>query len=215
MEVTFTNSLNYRLFGRIELPKAGEPPFPVVIFAHGFDSSKDSPRGLVIAASVREKGLATFLFDFTGHGDSEGTKEESTLNQQLDDLKSAVDFVATVSNLDKNLIGLTGASSGALVAANLALVDKRIKVLVLRAPRTDDLIKVAAKITVPTKIIQGELDPLLAQTAQFFQALQCEKELNIVPGGDHLFSQPKQLQQVASLTADWFAAHLKRVKKAA
>lgn len=215
MEVTFTNSLNYRLTGRLELPKKGEPPFPVVIFAHGFDSSKDSPRGLVIAERVREKGLATFLFDFTGHGDSEGTKAESTLSQQLDDLKAAVNFITTVSNIDKNLIGLTGASSGALVAANLALVDKRIKALLLRAPRTDDLIKEASKFRLPTKIIQGELDPLLFQTTQFFQAIQCEKELNIVPGADHLFSQPKQLQQVANLTADWFAVHLKRARKVA
>lgn len=216
MDVTFTNSLNYHLAGKIELPKIGQPPFPVVIFAHGFDSSKDSPRGKVIAALARDKGLATFLFDFTGHADSEGSKEESTLNQQIDDLKCALNFAQTVSNLDKNLIGVTGASSGGLVAGSLALMDKRIKALVLRAPRTDGLIKEAARISVPTRIIQGELDPLLLETTRFFQALQCEKDLIVIPGGDHLFSQPQQLKQVANLTVDWFTSHLlKKERKAA
>lgn len=203
------------LAGRIELPPTGQSPYPCVVFAHGFDSSKDSPRGTYIAQRLREKGLATFLFDFTGHGDSEGTKEESTLKQQLDDLEKALDFTETVADLNKSLVGLTGASSGALVAATVAIYDNRVKALVLRAPRTNGLVREAAKLKVPTRIIQGELDPLLLETTRFFQALQCEKDLIIIPRGDHLFSQPEQLEQVANLTADWFVGWLSRKERKA
>jgi putative phosphoribosyl transferase len=208
MEVRFENEPGSALAGRFEAPAAGTEPFPVVVFAHGFGSGKDSPRGTAVASRVRDLGLASFLFDFTGHGGSDGSKAESTIDRQVKDLKAAVGFVQTIEAVDPKRIGVTGASSGGLVALTEALEDARVKALVVRGPRTDELYRQAGRFNQPLLIVQGELDPLLSQTEAFYERLRCEKELRVIPGADHLFSQPEQLQAVSDLTAAWFSDKL-------
>jgi dipeptidyl aminopeptidase/acylaminoacyl peptidase len=41
------------------------------------------------------------------------------------------------------------------------------------------------------------------------EMLAGETRLEIVPGATHLFEEPEALEQVARLTRDWFARHLK------
>lgn len=207
-DVYFINQVGSRLAGRLELPGGGQGPFPVVLFAHGFDSGKDSPRGLPVAKRLREAGIATLLFDFTGHGDSEGTRADSTPGRQVDDLTAAMDFVDGAPALDSKRLGICGASSGGLVALAVALSDGRPKTLVLRGPRTDNLMVEATRFTVPILIIQGGLDPLLPDSLVFYKALNCEKDLKVVAGADHLFSEPDHLRQVIDWTTSWFVERL-------
>jgi pimeloyl-ACP methyl ester carboxylesterase len=77
-EVTFTNNRGVRLVAHIIGLEKGEIR-PVVIFAHGLNSSKDSPRNLYIAEGLIEKGFCCFLFDFTGHGESGGGISDVTV----------------------------------------------------------------------------------------------------------------------------------------
>jgi putative phosphoribosyl transferase len=41
-----------------------------------------------------------------------------------------------------------------------------------------------------------------------FEALRCEKRLEIVPDATHLFEEPGALEEVARLAAAWFLRHL-------
>lgn len=204
MDVFFKNDKKLVLAGRIEFPEKKAESYPIVVFAHGFDSGKDSPRGVVVADHLRKRGIATLLFDFTGHGESQGVKTDSTIDQQVDDLISAIDCAAGNPRIDAGRIGVCGASSGGLVALQEALMDQRVKVLGLRGPRTDGLAQKAPEFRVPVLIVQGELDPLLPQSEAFVQALDCPKELAIIAGADHLFSRSDQLEQVVNVTANWF-----------
>jgi putative phosphoribosyl transferase len=45
------------------------------------------------------------------------------------------------------------------------------------------------------------------------QELGGETTLAIVPGAGHLFEEPGALEQVASLTGDWFVEHLRPVPR--
>lgn len=199
----------------MELPEVGAPPFPAVVFAHGFDSGKDSPRGRAVADHLRSMGLATFLIDFTGHGDSQGVKSDATIERQVDDLRSAIDYIVNADDIDPDAIGVNGASSGGLVALMEAPADGRIKALVLRGPRTDGMIGYGPMYNIPILIIQGEFDPLLAGSTLFYESLRGDKRLEIIAGADHLFSAPDQMDQVIDVTSWWFKTRLKRGRQCA
>ncbi len=158
-----------------------------------------------LAERLRGLGIATLLFDFTGHGDSQGSKMDSTIAQQVDDLRAAIDYAQSDKKVDAGKIGVTGSSSGGLVTLTEALSDKRIRSLGLRGPRTDNLTDKADQFDLPILIVQGERDPLLPQTQVFYQVLTCSKKLEIIADADHLFSQPDQLEQAVGLTSAWFA----------
>ena len=207
MKYFFENDKGNRLSSRLFTP-AGNGPFACVIFSHGFDSSKDSPRSVPLAKQLADKGICSFLLDFTGHGESEGLKLDSTIEQQTHDLQCALDFAQDLEEVDEKRLALHGSSSGALVALNLCLTDKRVATAVLRAPRTNSYFPAvkeqAEKLTIPLLFIQGELDPLLEQTREFVNLLKRESRLTIVPGADHLFTEAAHLEHVLMLTVDWF-----------
>jgi len=210
-DVRFKNQAGQVLFGRLFFPQGDSAGlFPVVVFAHGFDSGKDSPRGMAVANRLLELGIATFLFDFTGHGESEGSKAESTIDRQVQDLRAAVDVVSGVLGVDASRIGVNGASSGGLVALTEAKDDARVKAISLRGPRTDGMRAYADRFTMPVFIAQGEYDPLLDETRGFFAALAGPKVLEVIGGADHLFSDPTHLDEVKELTGRWFAGVFKQ-----
>ena len=64
-----------------------------MIFAHGLNSGKDSPRNLFIAEGLVEKGFCCFLPDFTGHGESEGKNTDVTVEQFVMDLDASLDYI--------------------------------------------------------------------------------------------------------------------------
>ncbi len=217
MKYFFKNSNGLKLAARLISPKTNGP-FATVVFSHGFDSGKDSPRSVPLAQALAGYGIASFLIDFTGHGESEGSKEESTVEQQTDDLKSALDFCQSLAQIDSEKLALHGSSSGCLVILNLCLTDKRVKTAVLRAPRTNGYFPVvrqnASKLTIPMYFIQGEYDPLLPDTNDFFDLFQTEAELVVIPNANHLFTNPDHLDEVIDLSVNWFVSKLKMQKAA-
>lgn len=202
-KVRFLSKQGIHLAGLLHLPEEA-PPYGAVVFAHGYDSGKDSPRNIPIAIELNACGLAAFLIDFTGHGESEGEREQSTIEQQTSDLAAAINFLSFQPEIDRHLIGINGSSSGALAAVRVAAGDERVMSLVLRSPRTDDLGYLAKSIIVPTLIVQGSLDPLLSQTRLFYDQLIGESRLQIIEGGTHLFEDEDQFLTVTQATADWF-----------
>lgn len=208
LRVSFKNSLGFELSGVLLVPPSGGPP-PVVVFAHGWGSGKDSPRNTAVADALRAEGFAAFLFDFTGHGQSEGTLKESTRAQQVDDLGTAFDLVETLGEVDRNRLGVVGASSGAAVALLRAAEDTRIRALVLRSANPEGAEAAAPRVRAPVLLVVGEHDvPLRALNEELLGRLGGPRQLAVVPGGDHLFEDPAALRQASALTVGWFRKHL-------
>lgn len=205
MDIRFHNQIGRELAGRLERPLGVAGTVPAIVFAHGFDSGKDSPRGITVAKEIRAAGMATFLIDLTGHGDSGGTKDESTIERQSADLQAAIDFLELTDDIDISRIGLCGASSGGLAALTAALCDDRVAAVALRGPRTDGMIDLAGSLTMPIFIVQGSHDPLLGEAQAFWRALPGPKAFDVISGADHLFSGPGQIEEAAALTARWLA----------
>jgi dipeptidyl aminopeptidase/acylaminoacyl peptidase len=179
-----------------------------VVFAHGLHSGKDSPRNIHIARGLNDKGLATFLLDFTGHGESEGTMTDVSVEQLASDLKSAVTFLASTEGVDSRQIGICGSSFGGTTALVAAASDERIRVLVLRSAPVEGYYSFADKVTVPTLIVQGEADPIVRESMELIKHLHGEKKIELIKGAGHLYERPEQLEQAKSAIVKWFAHKL-------
>ncbi|MEX2206481.1 MAG: alpha/beta fold hydrolase [Myxococcota bacterium] len=199
--VTLKNRHGLSLAALLIVPEAKEKP-PVVAFAHGWGSSKSSPRNRGIADALVDAGIAAFLFDFTGHGDSEGDANATGLREQSDDLTDALDFLAGREEL--GAIGVAGSSSGGAVALAVAARDPRVRALVLRAPSADSKPDDAAHVRAPALLVQGEDDGLLERNRELAGRLAGEHRLCTVAGAGHLFEEPGTFGEAKSETVHWF-----------
>lgn len=211
MKVGFKNNLGYKLVA--DLNSAGANT-PVVIFSHGIGSGRLSPRSVPVAQALFQEKISSFLLDFTGHGESEGSQEESTTDQQSLDLKYALDFLTQEGY---NKFGLSGASYGGASALMRAAEEPRVRAIVLRYSTMRACFsfrrpcyELVEKITAPTLLIVGELDhPILEENKQFLELLKVSKELHIIPGAVHAFEEPEQIEEAAQVSLKWFIKWLK------
>ena len=126
-KITFQNSKGIKLVGVLHLPD--EKINSAVIISHGFAANKDRTRLIKLAETLSKNGFAVLRFDFGGCGESED--REITLKNQVDDLKSAINYMR--KNGYSN-IGLLGESLGGLTS--ILAYDNKIIALVLWAPVT-------------------------------------------------------------------------------
>lgn len=132
--IIFKNKRDKQLLGILHLLKE-EGKFPLVIFCHGFGASKSRYRIVRLCRALAKNNIACFRFDFEGCGDSEGDLKDATLGNEVEDLKSAIDFVLKQKNIDKTKISFVAESFGVLVVL-LHLVKTKFsaKTLVFWAP---------------------------------------------------------------------------------
>jgi len=196
-----------RLNGILALPV---PSRAVVVFAHGSGSSRLSPRNTYVATALNQAGLATLLFDLL-------TEEEAVDRANVFDipllahrLEMAGDWAASDERTRHLPVGYFGASTGAaaaLVAASAARGN--VFAVVSRGGRPDLAMGALDRVRAPTLLIAGSLDSqVLALNEAAYEALVCEKAVEVVPGATHLFEEPGTLDHVIALTRDWFANHL-------
>lgn len=202
--VHFKTSRGLKLSGALLAPD--ETLHDVVVFAHGTGSDKSSPRNRGIAEQLLDAGIASFLFDFTGHGESDGLPEQSTQDQQFDDLTSALDFITSQPFFQTRFVGINGSSTGGTVAIRAAAEDERIVAMVLRVPRSYEILDFAPMVKAPTLVVQGSGDNIvLPEAKEIYEALTCPKDLHIVEGAGHLFGEtPGFFQEMTDVTCAWF-----------
>ena len=70
--------------------------------------------------------------------------------------------------------------------------------------------KAAASIRIPTLIVQGEKDELVPphQSSRLMGVLQGRRQLEILPGADHMFSKGEDFKKMTGLLTDWMVKHL-------
>ncbi|MCX6344002.1 MAG: alpha/beta fold hydrolase [Armatimonadetes bacterium] len=210
-DIRFKTSRGLKLAGLLLAPNAGI--HDIVVFAHGTASNKFSPRNRGIAEGLLKLGIASFLFDFTGHGESDGLFHQSTKDQQFDDLISAIDYLDIQTFVKTRFVGVNGSSTGGAVAIRAAAEDARIQVMALRVPRNYDVIPFANLVKAPTLVIQGSEDQIvLPEAKEIYEALGGPKELLIIEGAGHLFDEkPEYLKKMTDASCAWFENWLKNI----
>ena len=121
-------STGLRLSGTVRVPAGLRPDERRAAFLvlHGFGSNKDSPMVRTVTRLFTGLGYVALRFDMRGCGQSEGERGRVLCLEQVDDTKSAFDFLAASGHVDPGRIAVFGHSFGAAVAVFAAGTDSRI-----------------------------------------------------------------------------------------
>ena len=138
-EVTFQNAkANVSLAGTLTLPKK-EGNFPVVILISGSGPQNRDEEllghkpFLVISDYLTKNGIAVLRYDDRGVAKSTGNFKAATSADFATDVESAIAYLKTRKEINKNKIGLVGHSEGGLIAPMVASKSKDVAFIVLLA----------------------------------------------------------------------------------
>ncbi len=168
-DVSFPNPIGLALRGWYipPPPSADGLRAPAVAYGHGNGSDRRSWLG--VAPEVHEAGFAQLLFDFAGRGESEGEIITLGARESLD-LRAALDWLASRSEVDAKKLALIGRSMGGAAAILEAADDPRVKALVLDSPFAD-LVTVVdetlASYRIPPVLLRPALLKLSGWRAQY------------------------------------------------
>lgn len=134
--VTFRDGRN-SLVGSWGKPKTPESNFPLVILmtGDGINGSKGQTWQQIIPM-LHDNGIGTFIFDFSGLGNSPGEYKELTLSLGCENFRGAMDYIKNNGDYDKDRIGIIGASYGGNIALLEAYNYPVIKAIGLKSPST-------------------------------------------------------------------------------
>ena len=198
------------LEGDLDRPPAS---IGIVLFAHGSGSSRHSPRNRQVADHLQRAGLGTLLMDLLTPDEEELDRHSRELRFDIGllarRLVGTVDWSTARFGADLHL-GLFGASTGA-AAALVAVAERpeRIAAVVSRGGRPDLAVAALGRVTAPTLLIVGSLDPQVLELNRAARGrLGSEASLEVVPRASHLFEEPGALERVAELAVGWFTRWL-------
>jgi len=122
-----------KLSAVLRAPK-NKKSYPLVIIMHGFNANKEMYLLTDLSAQLNKRGIATLLFDFNGHGQSEGSFLDMTILNELEDALRVYMYAEKLPKVKS--ISMAGHSMGAVVTAMLAgeLGKDKIKTIVLMSP---------------------------------------------------------------------------------
>lgn len=197
-----------RLPGILTIPRGARG---IVVFAHGSGSSRLSPRNQHVAQVLQEVGLATLLFDLLDEIEAEDRRNVFEISLLADRLVESIEWVIANQETHDLRVGLFGASTGAAAALVAATrLGSRIAAIVARGGRPDMAETYLPLVACPTLLVVGGKDEAVIQMNQrAFDMIRCTKQLRIVDGATHLFTEPGALEQVAKLASEWFCKYLK------
>ena len=138
-EVTFLNAkADACLAGTLTLPaKEGNYPAVILITGSGPQNRDEEFSGhkpfLVIADHLTKNGIAVLRYDDRGFAQSTGDFKAATTLDFASDVESAISYLKTRNEIDKNKIGLVGHSEGGIIAPIVASTSKDVSFIVLLA----------------------------------------------------------------------------------
>lgn len=102
-----------RLVGELILPE-GKAPFPIVVQTHGSgEETREASRGMAYLFAAN--GIASFIFDKRGCGESSGKEWRANFKDYAHDLLAAVETVSKMQGINAKKIGVYGHSQGGWV----------------------------------------------------------------------------------------------------
>jgi len=195
------------LKGDIVLPKKA---IGIVIFSHGSGSSRLSSRNRLVAETLQQQGIGTFLFDLLTEEEDRNYENRFNIDLLTSRLIETTHWLLEDTEAKDLPLGYFGASTGAASALRAAAhFRKTIKAVVSRGGRPDLALSELHLVTAPTLLIVGGDDvPVIGMNKLAYDALVCTKEMKIIPGATHLFEEPGKLLEVSELAIEWYKKYL-------
>lgn len=128
--------------GTLTLPqKEGKFPVVILISGSGPQDRNSYIMGhkpfLLLAHELTQSGVGVLRFDERGVGESDGDFMEATVEDFVDDVRSAYQFLKERPEVDSKQIGLLGHSLGGVIAPRLATQEDISFLVLLAAPGVD------------------------------------------------------------------------------
>jgi len=217
---------NLKIVGMLHRIKKTDTP--IVVTCHGMLSTKDSEKYLEIAKVLTRSGINVFRFDFRGCGESEGNFTDSTVTARLRDLEAVLQYIHDMFGN----VALLGSSLGGTLSILAASKFKFIKAIVTwAAPIFLKEILRPLKGVIPQKfikdleniditgvakevshilVIHGDQDEIvpIKNAHTLFKLAKKPKELKIIKGGNHRFTDPELRKIALNESLRWFKQHL-------
>jgi alpha/beta superfamily hydrolase len=114
------------IVGELYLPGEGKGLFPTVCLCHGIPAKSSDPNHRdypLLAERICHHGFAVLIFNFRGTGASGGNLD---LLGWTRDLKAAMDYLLTLTEVNQAHLSLLGFSGGAAVSVYVAAQDSRV-----------------------------------------------------------------------------------------
>ena len=130
-KVTFKNHFGITLVADMYEPKEYEGKLSALAVSGPYGAVKEQSSGLY-AMTMAERGFLTLAFDPSFTGESGGSPRYMTsYDINVEDFQSAVDFLISLDNVDKEKIGIIGICGWGGMALQTACIDTRIKATVV------------------------------------------------------------------------------------
>jgi cephalosporin-C deacetylase-like acetyl esterase len=135
-----------RVTAILAIPKHFEGPYPAVLLVHGSGGHKDTSYIHVASETLTGEGYATLSIDTQYHGDRVRPGRSGEIHmpdsytmrdawvQSVVDLRRAVDYLETRSDMDRSKIGYMGVSQGAMLGSVFGGVEARVACFCLAVP---------------------------------------------------------------------------------
>jgi len=126
------DSAGLKLSAVLHLPQGHQPgqKHPAIIVVHGFGANKDAGNVTVPASLYAQWGYIALRVDMRGCGESEGTPGHVLCTDQVEDVQSAISYLAQRPDVMADRIALSGTSFGGAVVLYTAGVDKRVAAVI-------------------------------------------------------------------------------------
>jgi dienelactone hydrolase len=212
-----------RVLAHLFLPKQGKPPFQTVIyFPYGWAMVQKSSREMEMhwVGFLLRSGRAVLCPVFQGTYERRAKLPEGiSADWRIDwvkDLGRSIDYLETREDIDAERIAFYGFSLGAVEGPVFAVLEPRLKTLVLLAgglpekqlPPQVDPVHFAPRTTKPVLMINGKDDFFLHNASrQLFDLLGTppdQKRLTLLEGGHALANVEDVIREVL----DWLDRYL-------
>jgi len=157
----------YRLNGRF-FPAGAPGRAPAVIIGHGV-MAEHAMYFASYGKLVHDLGYGALLFDFRGHGRSDGHVETYGV-REVEDVRAAVDWLRARPDVHPGRIAIIGHSMGAAIAILAAAEIPEIGAVVTDAAYDD--LRVAAAQRLRLGILPSWVGPALAEASFFLGSLE-------------------------------------------
>lgn len=220
-QISFKSADNLLIAGTFYA--ADKPNSPAVVMLHQWGSSRASYNDL--AKQFQSNGVAVLTIDGRGFGESavraDGSKmspnrDDNAVKAMKTDVAEAVKFLAGQPNVDKNRIGIVGASYGSSLAIIHAAGDAAVKAVALLSPGLNYFGNLPTEPAVksfgarPILLVAAEDDAESADAVRRLDALATgdKHEIKIYQKGGHGTGILSAGVGLDKLLIDFFSANL-------
>jgi len=178
---------------------------PTILLLHGYESSRGEL--LTLESALQDHEYNVFIFDFAAHGANGGVTTFGY--READEVRAAIDAVATRNDVDPARFGIWGYNLGAYAGLREAENDKRIRAMVLDSvyDQPAQMVKVGVERNglggFPLMIRSAE-ESFLWLNRQYREAPPLSRNLKAVAGVPTLYIEAADDPELGSLTRELF-----------